>query len=85
MYELSELYLKLCCALKSPFILSIEVTWNGTYNTGQKFYITVQACNAVELCRTVSSDGVLLDNTPPLPGVVRVGSGDEHNKYLPQR
>ncbi|XP_060552014.1 uncharacterized protein LOC132713433 isoform X3 [Ruditapes philippinarum] len=63
--------------------LQTDKTWNGTYRVGVKYFITVEACNGAEACRTISSDGLMLDNSPPISGTVRVGSGSQHRKYLP--
>ncbi|XP_072048762.1 uncharacterized protein [Amphiura filiformis] len=40
---------------------------------GLVYYVTVTACNAADLCSSVSSDGILLDNTPPSRGHVYDG------------
>ncbi|XP_064643830.1 uncharacterized protein LOC135497820 [Lineus longissimus] len=44
-----------------------------TPRPGQIYYVTVTACNAVGLCTSASSDGVLIDNTPPVVGWVQDG------------
>ena len=38
-----------------------------------KYYVTVLTCNYAGLCTAVSSDGVLVDTTPPLMNYVRDG------------
>ncbi|XP_022105050.1 uncharacterized protein LOC110986986 isoform X2 [Acanthaster planci] len=46
---------------------------------GLTYYVTVTACNAADLCTSVTSDGVVVDDTPPVPGRVydgSAGSGD---------
>ncbi|XP_053381645.1 uncharacterized protein LOC123528459 [Mercenaria mercenaria] len=63
--------------------LRTDILWNGTYHSGTRYYITVEACNTAGLCRVLSSDGLILDNSPPIHGIVRVGSGNQHRKYLP--
>ncbi|XP_053381647.1 uncharacterized protein LOC123555884 isoform X2 [Mercenaria mercenaria] len=63
--------------------LQTDITWNGTYEVGTKYYITVEACNRAGTCRSLSSDGVVLDNSPPVHGIVKVGSSVHHHKYLP--
>ncbi|XP_072048763.1 uncharacterized protein [Amphiura filiformis] len=40
---------------------------------GLVYYVTVTACNAADLCSSVSSDGILLDDTPPSRGHVYDG------------
>jgi hypothetical protein len=69
--------------LNNDLIVITDKTWNGTYRVGVKYFITVEACNGAEACRTISSDGLMLDNSPPISGTVRVGSGSQHRKYLP--
>ncbi|XP_064646780.1 uncharacterized protein LOC135499763 [Lineus longissimus] len=55
---------------------------------GKTYYATVTACNGVGLCSTASSDGVLIDSTPPIKGLVQDGVGlqdidyQNHRKYV---
>ncbi|XP_053400343.1 uncharacterized protein LOC123557990 [Mercenaria mercenaria] len=58
-----------------------NITWTGPFVSGQTYYTTVEACNHAGQCRSMSSDGVTQDNSPPIPGVVRIGSEDFHHKY----
>ena len=44
---------------------------------GLKYYVTVTACNAADLCTSVSTDGVLVDDSPPLPGRVHHGAASD--------
>ena len=67
------------------FGLISDITWNATFIHGEKYYITVEACNVAGLCKTLSSDGVLLDNSPPIPGWVQVGSSSRNHTYLPRK
>ena len=62
-----------------------EITWNGSYVPGQMYYAVVEACNNAGLCSKKSSNGILLDNSPPIHGLVSVGSGRQHDKYIPRR
>jgi hypothetical protein len=41
---------------------------------GKTYYAVVQACNTLQLCTTVSSDGVTVDNSAPIAGVVVDGT-----------
>ncbi|XP_071798435.1 uncharacterized protein [Asterias amurensis] len=41
---------------------------------GLTYYVTVTACNAADLCTSVTSDGILIDDSPPLVGRVYDGS-----------
>ena len=43
-------------------------------SSGVTYFVTVMAVNAAGLKATVSSDGILIDDTPPLPGIVFDGS-----------
>jgi len=40
-----------------------------------KYYVTITVCNTAELCTSVSSDGVIIDNSPPKAGIVQDGTG----------
>ena len=46
-----------------------------TVREGTKVYVTVQVTNGAGLCKTRSSDGMLLDVSPPLVGDIIDGSG----------
>ncbi|KAL4218457.1 hypothetical protein ACF0H5_023192 [Mactra antiquata] len=65
--------------------LNMDMQWHGTFDIGTKYYIIVEACNKAGLCIQRTSDGVTIDNSPPIQGMVRVGSTDQHHKYLPHR
>ncbi|XP_038050540.1 uncharacterized protein LOC119723761 [Patiria miniata] len=46
---------------------------------GLTYFLTVTACNAADLCTSKTSDGVMVDDSPPVPGRVYdggPGSGD---------
>ncbi|CAH1249044.1 SCARF2 [Branchiostoma lanceolatum] len=51
--------------------------------SGFTYYVTVTACNAAQLCTTASSDGVLIDDTPPIAGTVYDGAADMDLQYQP--
>ena len=59
-----------------------DISWRGPFILGQKYYNIFEACNGAGLCRTLTSDGVILDNSPPISGLVRVGSNTNHQNYL---
>lgn len=59
--------------------------WTGPFISGQKYYTTVEACNHAGLCRILTSDGIFLDNTPPIKGLVKIGSEDFHHRFYPHR
>eukprot|EP00058_Branchiostoma_floridae_P000533 XP_002586021.1 hypothetical protein BRAFLDRAFT_110187 [Branchiostoma floridae] len=52
---------------------------------GKKYYVTVTACNAADLCTSASSDGVIIDNSPPAPGVVYDGVDDMDCRFQASR
>ncbi|XP_070573612.1 uncharacterized protein [Ptychodera flava] len=52
---------------------------------GVRYYTTVTACNAAELCTTVSSDGIIADNSPPVAGIVYDGISDGDHAYQASR
>ncbi|KAI8507103.1 hypothetical protein Bbelb_155420, partial [Branchiostoma belcheri] len=41
---------------------------------GKTYYVTVTACNAADLCTSVTSDGVIPDTSPPVSGRVMDGA-----------
>ncbi|KAK3088800.1 hypothetical protein FSP39_023833, partial [Pinctada imbricata] len=62
--------------------LKTEETWHNLFEAGVKYYTTVRACNKVGLCTDATSDGVIMDNSPPVPGMIHVGRSDNHQQYL---
>ncbi len=40
---------------------------------GLVYFITVRTCNAADLCTSLSTDGVLIDDSPPSTGHVHDG------------
>ncbi|XP_052220285.1 uncharacterized protein LOC127837360 isoform X3 [Dreissena polymorpha] len=62
-----------------------EVSWNGPFVPGQKYFVTVEACNNANLCTRRVSDGLIVDNSPPERGLVHIGPGEGHDKYLGHR
>ena len=68
------------------FIIFIsDFLWNSTFDPGTKYFITVEACNEALLCRNISSDGIVLDDSPPVQGLVRIGSLSSHQTYIPRK
>ncbi|XP_070573771.1 uncharacterized protein [Ptychodera flava] len=60
--------------------LSLEMRFsNLNLEPGIRYYTTVTACNAAGLCTTVTSDGIIPDNSPPIAGKVYdgVSHGDQ--------
>ncbi|XP_061189002.1 uncharacterized protein LOC133197151 [Saccostrea echinata] len=52
---------------------------------GMKYYTSVTACNTADLCTTVTSDGIVIDNSPPTPGRVRDGLETSDIEYQASR
>ncbi|KAL3841826.1 hypothetical protein ACJMK2_019925 [Sinanodonta woodiana] len=51
-----------------------EVTLHHlTLASGLTYFASITACNAADMCTTVTSDGITLDNSPPVPGRVLDG------------
>ncbi|CAC5390405.1 unnamed protein product [Mytilus coruscus] len=48
---------------------------------GLKYFTTVTACNTGDLCTSVTSDGVLFDDSPPNVGVVQDGIEKDDTNY----
>ncbi|XP_052790278.1 uncharacterized protein LOC128224473 isoform X2 [Mya arenaria] len=63
--------------------LKQDIIWNGPFIPGEKYYTTVESCNKAGLCTQRSSDGIILDNSPPIIGRVQAGSSVRHSRYLP--
>ena len=49
--------------------------------TGLRYYMTVTACNTADMCTTVTSDGVIIDNRAPTAGAVQDGVGFYDTEY----
>ena len=52
---------------------------------GHIYYITVTACNTAELCSCETSDGILIDSSPPVPGIVEDGAEIDDIEYQSSR
>ncbi|CAG2234222.1 unnamed protein product [Mytilus edulis] len=62
--------------------IAYEFTLENTHlGTGLRYYTTVTACNTAEMCTTVTSDGVIIDNSPPTTGTVQDGTGYYDTEY----
>jgi hypothetical protein len=63
--------------------LSSNATNTGlTLTPGQIYYVTVRATNAAGLFTAVTSDGVTVDNSPPVAGLVNDGTGADIDTQL---
>lgn len=49
-----------------------------------RYYVVVEACNGVDLCSLMYSDGIILDKTPPVTGLVTIGQS-KHESYIPDK
>ena len=54
---------------------------NINLEAGSKYYSTITACNTADLCTSVTSDGVVIDNSPPIPGIVQDGVDELDIEY----
>ena len=52
---------------------------------GITYYVSITACNYADLCATATSDGVLVDTSPPVPGKVIDGVGNTDIRYQASR
>ncbi|XP_072033178.1 uncharacterized protein [Amphiura filiformis] len=52
---------------------------------GFTYYATVTACNAADLCTSVTSDGITFDDSPPAIGKVYDGHSEEDVDFSPNR
>ncbi|XP_053390115.1 uncharacterized protein LOC123523221, partial [Mercenaria mercenaria] len=52
---------------------------------GLHYFVTVTACNTANLCSSVSSDGFVVDSTPPVKGIVIDGPFDTDVQYQASR
>ncbi len=48
---------------------------------GRPYYVTVEACNGVFQCTTITSASLIADNSPPMLGIVKIGYNEEHSMY----
>ncbi|XP_060084880.1 uncharacterized protein LOC132564227 [Ylistrum balloti] len=55
--------------ITSEFVLSMK-----HLGVGLTYYTTVTACNTANLCSSATSDGLILDNSPPTAGAVQDGT-----------
>lgn len=77
-----------CIDLSSLILISsnsIDFTWSSVFEPGLKYFATVKACNPGGLCNSVSSNGVIMDDSPPIPGLVHVGSSGFHEPFIPHK
>ncbi|XP_063447914.1 uncharacterized protein LOC134727462 [Mytilus trossulus] len=56
-------------------------TWTSKFVQGVRHYCIMKACNGAKLCSHGSSNGVIIDNSAPIPGLVVVGEPGIHSRY----
>ena len=61
-------------------IVEVEVDYVHI-GSGLTYYTKVTACNTANLCTSVVSDGVTVDNSPPNGGVVTDGTSSDDIEY----
>ena len=77
--------LEIIADICDEIFLILATVWNSTFTTGEKYFVTIEACNEAFLCRILASDGIILDDSPPIQGLVRVGSLSNHQTYIPRK
>ncbi|XP_053381950.1 uncharacterized protein LOC123539831 [Mercenaria mercenaria] len=65
--------------------LRTEITWRTHLKAGEKYFATVEACNGATLCTRQHSDGIILDDSPPIQGHIHVGISGKHENYQSHR
>jgi hypothetical protein len=78
-----HIYLKRILNYNNPqFILFSELEVDYVhFGSGVTYYTTVMACNTAGFCVVATSDGVVMDNSPPSMGVVSDGTALEDIEY----
>ncbi|VDI12754.1 Hypothetical predicted protein [Mytilus galloprovincialis] len=56
-------------------------TWTSTFVQGVRYYCILKACNRAGLCSHDASNGIIIDNSAPIPGIVVVGEPGIHSRY----
>lgn len=66
-----------------PHILQ-DFTWKGEFDVGVKLFVLLEACNGASMCSPAHSDGIIIDKTPPVPGLVTIGRST-HDSFIPDK
>ena len=61
--------------LLTPESTSIEKVLNDPITNGQRYFVSVNVTNSAGVTASLTSDGVTVDNTPPISGLVVDGFG----------
>ncbi|XP_061196785.1 uncharacterized protein LOC133205060 [Saccostrea echinata] len=56
-------------------------TWEEEFEVGIMYFVFVESCNGVRLCSKVHSDGIIIDKTPPIPGIISIGHSN-HDTFI---
>ncbi|XP_062567668.1 LOW QUALITY PROTEIN: uncharacterized protein LOC134229901 [Saccostrea cucullata] len=64
--------------------MKTNFTWEEEFEVGRKYFVFVESCNGVRLCSIAHSDGITLDKTPPIPGVISIGHS-YHDSFIPDK
>ncbi|CAC5378366.1 unnamed protein product [Mytilus coruscus] len=65
--------------------LHTSKAWALSFSQGVTYYSTVEACNGAGLCSTATSNGILIDNSAPVPGLVFVGEPGKYTNFISDR
>ncbi|XP_061166326.1 uncharacterized protein LOC133175235 [Saccostrea echinata] len=65
--------------------LQTEWTWDLPLSQGVRYFTTVEACNSAGLCSRTTSNGITIDETPPVPGVIFAGWDGSHSRFSAHR
>ena len=66
------------------FVTDIEFSFLQL-SEGQHYYVTVTACNTAGLCSSATSDGFVVDSTPPIRGILTDGPLETELQYQASR
>ena len=62
-----------------------DYCWRLSLVPGLKYFTFVEACNGAGLCSQSISDGIIVDNSPPLAGLVYIQGVTGRMVYLNDR
>ncbi|XP_053398947.1 uncharacterized protein LOC128556937 [Mercenaria mercenaria] len=72
--------------IKQPVGIKTDIEYTHLQlSEGLHYYVTVTACNTANLCSSVTSDGFVVDSTPPLKGRVIDGLLETDEQYQSSR
>ena len=68
--------------IKNNIHLTSAHVWCNVFSPGIKYYVIIRACNGANMCTLVSSDGIIMDKSEPIPGIMHVGVSDRHQTFV---